>query len=92
MTDIKKFLDSGGLIYFCKKFQNYPDNEILRTVINAIDSVKVDKADYAPIDKTDDMTIPVGVDADGKLYVGKDPEMDALKRQLAALEGLLKEI
>ena len=28
---------------FCKKFQDYPDNKILGTVINAIDTVKADK-------------------------------------------------
>ena len=43
MVDTKKFLDSNGLTYFCKKFQDYPDNEILSTVINAIDATKVDK-------------------------------------------------
>ena len=43
MAEIKKFLDSDGLSYFCKKFKDYPDNEILGTVISAIDSVKVDK-------------------------------------------------
>lgn len=43
MAEIKKFLDSGGLTYFCKKFQNYPSNEILGAVINAIDNTKVDK-------------------------------------------------
>ena len=43
MGDIKKFLDSGGLAHFCKKFQDYPSNEILGSVINAIDNTKVDK-------------------------------------------------
>ena len=43
MADIKKFLDSNGLTILCRKFQEYPDNEILGTVINAIDNIKVDK-------------------------------------------------
>ena len=43
MADIKKFLDSDGLTILCRKFQEYPNNEILGTVISAIDSVKVDK-------------------------------------------------
>lgn len=43
MADIKKFLDSDGLTILCRKFQEYPDNEILGTVINAIDNIKVDK-------------------------------------------------
>ena len=45
MADIKKFLDSDGLTYFCKKFQDYPSNEILGAVINAIDNTKVDKVE-----------------------------------------------
>ena len=45
MADIKKFLDSDGLTILCRKFQEYPDNEILGTVISAIDSVKVDKVE-----------------------------------------------
>ena len=43
MANIKKFLDSDGLTILCRKFQEYPDNEILGTVINAIDNIKVDK-------------------------------------------------
>ena len=43
MVDTKKFLDSSGLTHFCKRLQDYPDNEILSTVINAIDATKVDK-------------------------------------------------
>ena len=43
MANIKKFLDSDGLTILCRKFQDYPDNEILGTVINAIDNIKVDK-------------------------------------------------
>ena len=45
MVDTKKFLDSNGLTYFCKKFKDYPDNEILGAVINAIDNTKVDKVE-----------------------------------------------
>lgn len=32
----KKFLDQNGLEYFARKFNDYPDNEILGTVITAI--------------------------------------------------------
>lgn len=53
MADIKKFLDSDGLTYFCKKFQDYPDNEILGTVINAIDRVKVDKVEGKDLSTND---------------------------------------
>ena len=53
MADIKKFLDSGGLTYFCKKFQDYPSNEILGAVINAIDNTKVDKVEGKDLSTND---------------------------------------
>lgn len=37
MPNQKKFLDSTGLIYFAGKLNDYPTNEILGAVINAID-------------------------------------------------------
>ena len=53
MADIKKFLDSNGLTILCRKFQDYPDNEILGTVISAIDSVKVDKEEGKMLSSND---------------------------------------
>ena len=53
MADIKKFLDSDGLTILCRKFQEYPDNEILGTVISAIDSVKVDKEEGKVLSSND---------------------------------------
>ena len=53
MADIKKFLDSDGLTYFCKKFQDYPSNEILGAVINAIDNTKVDKVEGKDLSTND---------------------------------------
>ena len=53
MADIKKFLDSNGLTILCRKFQEYPDNEILGTVISAIDSVKVDKEEGKTLSSND---------------------------------------
>lgn len=38
MPNSKKFLDASGLTYFAGKLDNYPTNELLGTVINAIDS------------------------------------------------------
>ena len=32
----KKFLDANGVAYLASLLDNYPDNEILGTVINAI--------------------------------------------------------
>lgn len=40
----KKFLDANGLTYFASKLNNYPTNELLGTVIDAIDEAKQDKA------------------------------------------------
>lgn len=37
MPNSKKFLDATGLTYFAGKLDNYPTNELLSTVINAID-------------------------------------------------------
>lgn len=41
---VKKFLDANGLTYFASKLNNYPTNELLGTVIDAIDEAKQDKA------------------------------------------------
>lgn len=45
MADIKKFLDQQGVEYLWKKLslQDYPNNETLIAVINAIDENKADK-------------------------------------------------
>ena len=53
MANIKKFLDSDGLTILCKKFQDYPDNEILGTVINAIDNIKVNKVEGKDLSTND---------------------------------------
>ena len=36
MPATKKFLDANGLAYFAQILDNYPDNDILSTVIDAI--------------------------------------------------------
>lgn len=53
MANIKKFLDSDGLTILCRKFQDYPDNEILGTVINAIDNIKVNKVEGKDLSTND---------------------------------------
>ena len=47
MSDIKKFLDYEGVKYLWSKIsmQDYPNNETLMAVINAIDETKADKED-----------------------------------------------
>ena len=41
----KKFLDSNGLTYFAQLLNNYPDNEVLASVIDAISDALDEKAD-----------------------------------------------
>jgi hypothetical protein len=50
MTDKKKFLDQSGVEYLWSKIsmEDYPNNETLMAVINAIDETKADK-DEIPI-------------------------------------------
>ena len=43
MAEPKKFLDQAGLEYLASKFNDFPDNEILGVVINAIDAAKQDR-------------------------------------------------
>ena len=45
MAVTKKFLDSQGLAYFAQKLDDYPNNEILATVINAIQEALDEKND-----------------------------------------------
>ena len=49
MSDIKKFLDYEGVKFLWSKIsmQDYPNNETLMAVINAIDETKADKEDLA---------------------------------------------
>ena len=44
-TEIKKYLDAEGLQYLWSKInmQDYPNNDVLIAVINAIDENKADK-------------------------------------------------
>ena len=44
MTNNKKFLDANGLSYFAQILDNYPSNEILGTVIDAIGDALDEKA------------------------------------------------
>ena len=47
MSDVKKFLDQEGVAYLWSKINmnDYPNNEILMAVINAIDETKANKVD-----------------------------------------------
>ncbi len=52
MTDQKKFLDAEGVKYLWSKInmQDYPNNETLMAVINAIDETKADKNELVQSD------------------------------------------
>lgn len=45
MADTKKFLDANGVkvLYDLLSLQDYPNNDVLMAVINAIDTTKLDK-------------------------------------------------
>jgi hypothetical protein len=45
MADTKKFLDADGVkvLYDLLSLQDYPNNDILMAIINAIDETKFDK-------------------------------------------------
>lgn len=45
----KKFLDSAGLTYFAQLLNNYPDNEVLASVIDAISDALDEKADESQL-------------------------------------------
>ena len=43
----KKFLDADGVTYLAQLLNEYPNNDVLSAVINAIDDIKADKASPA---------------------------------------------
>lgn len=57
MADIKKYLDQAGVEYLWKKLslEDYPNNEMLIAVINALDESKVDAVEGKQL-STEDYT------------------------------------
>lgn len=53
----KKFLDANGLTYFAQLLDNYPNNEILATVIDAISAELDRKANTEDIPSGGSVTI-----------------------------------
>ena len=51
----KKFLDAAGIVYLWKKLslQDYPNNQELAAVIEAIDETKMDKENIISIEEID---------------------------------------
>ena len=62
MADQKKFLDAEGVKYLWSKInmQDYPDNETLMDVIEAIDETKADKKDLYHNILIENYIIPAG--------------------------------
>lgn len=54
MIEIKKFLDQKGIAHLWSKIniEDYPNNQTLTAVINAIDETKADKTELPFIDDT----------------------------------------
>lgn len=54
MDEQLKFLDAEGIKYLWSKIsmQDYPNNEMLVSVINAIDSTKADRSEVPAVDPT----------------------------------------
>ena len=55
MAEIKKYLDADGvkILYDLLSLQDYPNNEVLSVVINAIDTTKLDKNKVGYIKESD---------------------------------------
>jgi hypothetical protein len=47
MAEVKKFVDQEGIKYLWSKMDNYPTNDTLITIVNAIDETKADKENVA---------------------------------------------
>lgn len=61
---IKKYLDEVGLAYILGKLDDYPDNEILAAVINAIQ------------DGLDEKNVDLGLTIDAQGYICQTMEVD----------------
>lgn len=61
---VKKFLDANGVAYLASLLDNYPDNEILATVINAIQEA------------LDEKNEKLGLSVDAQGYICQTVEVD----------------
>lgn len=90
MSDTKKFLDYEGVKHLWSKvnMQDYPNNETLITVINAIDETKADKTELFSGSYNDLTDIPNTIDyiqpeepedaPDGTLWIDTDEKSDSI--------------
>jgi hypothetical protein len=60
----KKYLDEVGLAYLINMLDNYPDNELLATVISAIQ------------DALDNKNVDLGLTVDAQGYICQTMEVD----------------
>lgn len=60
----KKYLDEVGLAYLINMLDNYPDNELLATVISAIQ------------DALNDKNVDLGLTVDAQGYICQTMEVD----------------
>lgn len=86
MADVKKFLDAEGVKHLWSKvnMQDYPNNETLMAVINAIDETKANKEDLVQSDwdETDETSLA---------YIQNKPdENDAL--ELLSETGMIEAV
>jgi len=64
LPNVKKFLDAAGVGYLASLLDNYPDNEILGTVINAIQEALNEK------------NVDLGLTVDAQGYICQTMEVD----------------
>ena len=81
MSDQKKFLDCEGVQYLWSKvnMQDYPNNDLLMTIISAIDETKADKNELSQSDWQQE-------DENSLDYIKNKPDFDDLKSDLDILK------
>lgn len=79
MVDEKKFLDQNGVEYLWSQLslEDYPNNETLIAVLNAIDTTKADKEELFSGSWNDLMDKPFGEEADGTIKT-LDPKLGGM--------------
>ena len=84
MADIKKFLDQEGVKFLWSKIsmQDYPNNDTLMAVIEAIDETKADKTDLVQSDWNES-------DETSLSYIKNKPDFDGLQTNVFNLNELV---
>lgn len=85
----KKFLDQNGLRYLLSKLDDYPTNELLGTVINAIDTVKADRSEVPTIvfGTSQDFNSQTNlIGANNAIYIYTDYQQDSEGNDIAGIK------